>query len=544
MREELLDTEWVMQEMKFWNVPGCAAGVMKDGRTVFTKGYGYRDVERGKPFTPDTLGCMASTTKSFTAALMGMLVDEGRVSYDEPIRNFVPDFALSDPMASEQATLRDLFYHRTGLPPHDAMWPDDTITRREYLRRLRYLKPVMPFRYAMEYSNVIYNAIGCIEEQLTGCTWEDLVRTRILQPLGMKRSCVTREEMGLDTNAAKGYFVRDLRTPPAAMEPMELNVGAPAAALCSSTKEMLLWLEMQRRDGVYLQNGKEKRLLSETVCRQMHHGGVVRGTYPWDCEELPDVSTYGMGWKTLIYRGLEIIFHSGELEGFCSASLFNQEENFSICVIVNRHKPAKPFISELVFTMIDRLMGYPDIDWAERLHPYWNRFGGAHYDWLMDISGTHGQDENKIQQFTVKNTEDAASAGETQNNSLFRGSEKTAGICGTYTDPGYGSLQVELAYGRDARIPAELHDKRQRSWKYTCENAGRRILFLDYKHWRLPLLPLDEGTAEYLVEGIKEDTIYITCRVTFHFAEAGKPAESLEIPLEPEIGPISFHRKE
>lgn len=176
--KEILNDAFVKREMEYWNIPGLAVGVIKDGDILLEKGYGYRNLETKEPMTPYTLQGIASCSKSFTSAVLASLVDEGILDYDQPVSEYIPDFALMDPVATKEATIRDMLYHRTGLAGHDGMWPLKGVSREEYMHRLRYLQPNKPFRSTTQYSNVIYNLLGCIAERVTQKTWEELVEER------------------------------------------------------------------------------------------------------------------------------------------------------------------------------------------------------------------------------------------------------------------------------------------------------------------------------------------------------------------------------
>ena len=146
--------------MEYWGIPGFSYGVMKDGKVLTKGGCGYRDVEKKLPADENTLYGIASCSKSFNSCLIAMLVDDGILDYDRPIREYIPEFAMYDEFATRDCTLRDMLTHRTGLAPHEAMWPDPGITKRDLLMRLRYLKPNAPFRTVTQYNNTIYSAIG------------------------------------------------------------------------------------------------------------------------------------------------------------------------------------------------------------------------------------------------------------------------------------------------------------------------------------------------------------------------------------------------
>src|SRR5918911_376082 len=162
-----------------WKVPGAAVAVVKDGAVIFCQGFGLRDVGRRLEVTPHTLFPIASCTKAFTTLGLAILVDEGKLDWDAPVRRYVPTFALHDPVATERMTPRDLVTHRSGLPRHDLLWYGTAYTRHEIFNRLRYLEPSKDFRAIWQYQNLMYMAAGVVVEHISGCTWEEFVQQRI-----------------------------------------------------------------------------------------------------------------------------------------------------------------------------------------------------------------------------------------------------------------------------------------------------------------------------------------------------------------------------
>src|SRR5262249_7735984 len=179
---------FVEQVMKDWHVPGLAVAVVKDGQVVYAKGFGYRDVKRGLKVTPDTLFAIGSCSKAFTVAALAMLVDEGKLDWDKPLRDYLPDFRLQDAYATERMRPRDLVTHQSGLPRHDLVWYGSPLSRKELFERLRYLEPSRPLHAKYQYNNLMFMTAGVLVERISGITWEEFVRRRIFEPLGMKAS--------------------------------------------------------------------------------------------------------------------------------------------------------------------------------------------------------------------------------------------------------------------------------------------------------------------------------------------------------------------
>ncbi|MFQ6032023.1 MAG: serine hydrolase domain-containing protein, partial [Candidatus Zixiibacteriota bacterium] len=192
--------------MKEWKVPGLAISIVKEDKVIYTKGFGFRDVKKGLKVTPHTLFAIGSCTKAFTAVAMGFLVDEGKLDWDKPVREYLPSFKLKDPFASERMTPRDLVCHRSGLPRHDLVWYNSSTSREELTHRLQYLEPSKDFRTTYQYQNLMFMTAGYMVGKIAGKTWEEFVRERILEPLGMEESNFSVEDSKKAPDFALPYF--------------------------------------------------------------------------------------------------------------------------------------------------------------------------------------------------------------------------------------------------------------------------------------------------------------------------------------------------
>ena len=177
--------EFITQTMKDWKVPGLALAVIQGDKVTLIKGYGYRDMEKQLPVTPNTLFAIGSITKSFTVTTLGMEMDEGKVDWDKPVRDYFPTFKMYTPELSDQMTIRDLITHRSGLPRHDFVWYTSDFSREDLLSRLQYLEPSKPLRTTFQYNNIMFMTAGYIAGQLNGTGWEDAITRRVFKPLEM-----------------------------------------------------------------------------------------------------------------------------------------------------------------------------------------------------------------------------------------------------------------------------------------------------------------------------------------------------------------------
>lgn len=294
--------EFISSVMREWKVPGLAIAVVKDGKVIVSRGYGYRDMEKKLPVTPQTLFAIASITKSFTVSALGMLVDEGKFDWDKPVRDYLPGFRLSDQIATEQMTARDLVAHRSGLPSHDLMWVDTDFTRKEMFDRLRYLRPSKPFRSNYQYQNLMFMTAGYLAGQIAGMTWEFLVKQKILGPLGMNHSNFSVNDSQNSENFALPYVRVDEEVKNVPFRNVD-EVG-PAGSINSNVEEMIRYVQFHITKGRY--GGKQ--LLSQHCAEQMQTPQmVIPGAIQYD--ELGH-NSYGMGFFVTTYRGQKLVYLS------------------------------------------------------------------------------------------------------------------------------------------------------------------------------------------------------------------------------------------
>src|SRR5579862_9127905 len=176
---------YMAKTLKDWNAPGVGVGIVVNDKLVFAKGYGFRDYEKKLPYTPGTMTPIASNTKLFTAVAAGMLVQEGKLTWDKPVRDSVPSIRFHNDQLNSNVTLRDMLSHRTGITRHDTIWYKSDFTRKQLFEKLVYLEPEEPIRETFLYNNLMFAAVGYLIELQSGKTWEQFVKDRILDPLEM-----------------------------------------------------------------------------------------------------------------------------------------------------------------------------------------------------------------------------------------------------------------------------------------------------------------------------------------------------------------------
>lgn len=321
----------VDRQMREQKVPGFAVGVMRDGKVVVAKGYGVRDIREKKAVTTRTIFAVGSVSKSFTAMALASLVDQGKLSWDTPVREYLPWFRLQDPVATELVTLRDMLSHRTGLPRHDFIRFSMYLSREELLRRIRYLEPSRSFRDVYQYNNLMYVAAGYIGGVVAGSTWEDLVRDRILRPLGMSRT---------NTSVVESQRQDDFATPHQAGRPIEFyeyakfGVG-PNGAVNTCIEDLLKYLNTYLGESPVISAKQRDELWKPVI--------PVNRTM-----------SYGMGWQVGIHGGQYRVSHGGAITGFRAAVILLPHRKIAIAAMVNDESPIADRIANEI---TDRIIG-------------------------------------------------------------------------------------------------------------------------------------------------------------------------------------------
>jgi CubicO group peptidase (beta-lactamase class C family) len=348
--------------VKEFEVPGLAVAIVKDGKVVLAKGYGVRKLGEATPVDENTLFGIASNTKAFTAAALAMLVDEGKISWDDSVTKHLPAFQLYDPYVTREMTIRDLLTHRSGLGlgAGDLLWwPPTDYSREEIIRRFRYVRPATSFRSRYAYDNVLYMIAGQVVAAVTGKTWDDFIKERIFTPLGMTTSNTSVAALTASPDAATPHAKVDGRLKTITPLPLE-NVG-PAGAINSSVAEMAKWLIAQLNRG---QIGEGRRLFSEQRSREMWSAQTITplGDPPPHLSALrANFSAYGLGWGLTEYRGFRIVSHTGGLMGFVSRVTLVPDLNLGVVVLTNQQSGGA--FQSMTYRILDHYMSAPATDW-------------------------------------------------------------------------------------------------------------------------------------------------------------------------------------
>src|SRR5229473_1482814 len=351
--------------LKDWNAPGIGVGIVVGDKLVFAKGYGYRDYAKKLPFTPGTVCPIASNTKLFTAVAAGMLVEDGKLTWDKPVRESVPTIRFNNETLNNTVTLRDMLSHRTGITRHDTIWYKSDFTRRELFDRLKYLEPQEPMRQAFLYNNLMFAGVGYMIELQSGKTWEQFVRERILQPLGMKSTGYTIAEMTKQPEHGVGFTEKrdsfDIYRIPYYED---IQGVAPCGAIVSNIDDLSHWLIALMNDGKY----EGKQVLPADVLKQTLQPAIALPNTQAEQRGYWEVlnAAYGMGRQTAVYRGHLMTFHGGDLPGFHSQISFMPKEHIGVLVFVIGNHTA-PLYNLISYNVYERLLGVDQTPWAQRM---------------------------------------------------------------------------------------------------------------------------------------------------------------------------------
>ena len=343
--------------LRDWKAAGCAVAVIEKDKVVYLKGYGYKDFESKIPVTANTQFAIGSCTKAFTATILGMLQQDGKLSIDKPVQEYLPELKFHNQHLTNHVTARDMMSHRTGLPRHDYSWYGATTPRDSLIYRIRFLEPSAELRQTWQYNNFMYLAQGVLAEKLTGKSWEDLVREKIFAPLEMNNANFSVGDMEKTPDFTYGY--REKNDSIVRMPFLNIDPIGPAGSINASAADMAKWTMAWVNGGKY--NGKDVipvSFLSQAISAQMVKGGGVPGPVN------PDVhfSAYGLGWMLSSYKGHYRVEHGGNIDGFSASVSFFPSDSVGIVVLVNQNASALP--SLIRNTVSDRMLNVRRTDWS------------------------------------------------------------------------------------------------------------------------------------------------------------------------------------
>jgi CubicO group peptidase (beta-lactamase class C family) len=470
----------IERAIKDFKVPGPAIAVVKEGEVIYAKGFGLRDIEKHLPVTPRTLFAIGSCTKAFTTFVMGTLVEEGKLEWDTPMRTYLPGFRMSDPIATESITPRDLVTHRSGLPRHDMVWLNSRVTGKDLIPRLAYLDATAPLRSKYQYNNIMFMVVGYLIETIDGRPWEEAVRARIFQPLGMGSSNFSVRDSQKADDHATPYIEQESKVRAIPFHDVS-NVG-PAGSINSNVMDMARWMAVHTQGGKF----RGKSIISPSILAELHRPQMTMGL-PSAKKDISPTS-YALGWMVDSYRGHRGVGHGGHSDGFSSLTSLFPDDGMAIVVLTNKDRSPLPDL--IVLHVADRLLG---------LEPF---------DWLAE-----GLDHRK-------KAEDASKvAAKTETDTWRRSGTQAAHpleeYAGEYEHPGYGPLKIELRDGRLVSVYNGL--------EFTLE------------HWHFEVFNAPKADNDPTLDNLNWKVAFQTNVKGF--------VDAVAVPLEPKVKPIVFTKR-
>ena len=348
---------------KAWKIPGMAIGVVSKGQVIHLKGYGVRDLATAAPVTPETKFRIASISKSFTVTSLAALVGDGKLAWDDRVRQHVPEFVTYDPVVTDRITVRDLVTMRTGLARHDLLWGIDIFSREQLVQRIRYIQPNQDFRTAWQYQNLMFTAAGYLGGRVNGSDWETLVRRRVIEPLGMTRTSPVMADYERDDNFTRPYAIHDDGVVRLVDRQRNSDPLSPTGGLHSTLADMVKYLTMHMQGGNL--NGREIIRRADSRAMQSPQMTMQRAM-TWEAGEFPELSdeAYGMGVLVTHYRGHKMVHNPGNWDGWSLELSFLPNDSLGVIVLTNMYSTTiRDFLPWLLY---DRLLGLSNSRWSDR----------------------------------------------------------------------------------------------------------------------------------------------------------------------------------
>jgi CubicO group peptidase (beta-lactamase class C family) len=401
----------IKEALKVWNVPGVAVGIVRNDQVIYLKGHGVKELGKKDSIDADTVFPLASCTKAFTTTAMAMLVDEGKMNWDDPVRKHVEFFHLSDPSADALVTLRDLVSHRTGVGTHELLWYRSPWSQEDIIRKIGKVKLDYPFRSGFRYQTTMFTTAGWAVGHASESSWAEFVQKRILDPLEMKNTSLTTTQALENSNHASPHRQngnREIEVIPW----YQMNTPEPAGSVNSSARDLCQWVRFHLADDKI----GEKRVVSVKNLKETHTPQNVIRLEGNARDMNPDTlqMSYSMGWVIQDYRGHLLVSHAGAIDGFRAHITLVPKAKIGIVLLNNLdHTQMNLAVSN---TLVDLLLGLPKKDW--------NAYIGEQ---------VHKEEAAARARFTAR---------EKLRKPESKPSLRLSAYAGTYEDPAYGSAVV------------------------------------------------------------------------------------------------------
>jgi len=417
-----------------YQVPGLALTVVKDGKVIFKKGYGVRQLGTSDAVDTQTLFACASTTKAMTATCMAMLVDEGKVKWDDPVIKYLPDFQLYDPWVTRELKIRDLFTHNSGVGNADFLWSMMNIPGDEVLSKMKLVKPSYSLRSSYIYQNIFYLYAGKVIEKVSGQRWEDFLQKRIFQPLGMTRTFPVLSMVKDPNQSHPHYLVENKIT---VIERTRADAIGPAGSVWSCVDDMSKWALCMLDSSKYAGG----RLVKPTTWTEMFKPQVMvteSQFYPTAQLTKPNWTTYSLGWFQQDYKGKKINYHTGSLAG--ETAIHGQLPESKLAIYVFGNYDHAEVRHALMFKAFDLFALGGTRDWSAEFNSLYK-----------NIQADADKKEKDFEAARVANT---------------KPSHPLDDYAGSYTDPLYGEVIITRDNEDLVLIVNQFFKARVRHWHY------------------------------------------------------------------------------
>lgn len=337
--------------IKDWDVPGMGIAIVTKDSVLMAKGYGVKDIKTNEPVDANTIFAVASNSKAFTASSIALLVDQGKLDWDDPVVKYLPWFKMYDPYVTANMTIRDLLSHRSGLVTFsgDLVWYGTTWSAEEVVKRAQYLKPAYGFRTTFGYSNIMYLAAGLIVEKVSGKPWGEFIKTNFFNPLEMNSSLTSISQFDNKTNLAQPHSTYKDKT--VRIDYLNWDNIAPAGSIISSVNDMAKWIQFQLNEGKIGEN----QIISQKSLNEMWYPQIMNPVSKNSKKYWPSThfKGYGMGWGIMDYHGKKVMSHSGGYDGMISYTAFSPEANIGLVVVTNKNSS---LYLPMMYTILDAFM--------------------------------------------------------------------------------------------------------------------------------------------------------------------------------------------
>lgn len=443
-----------------WNVPGMAVAIIENDSIVLLKGYGVKEFGKKGEINGNTSFAVASNTKSFTATALGILVDEGKLNWNDKVVDYLPWFRLYDPYVTQNMTIRDLLSHRSGLETFsgDLIWYGSSYSRDEVIKRASFLKPRYGFRETYGYSNIMFLVAGQIVAEVSGMSWDDFLSQRIFKPLSMNHTTTSIKQLDLKGNTALPH--NDVDGQVISINYLNWDNIGPAGSINSTAADMIKWLQLQLHKGKW----GDETIISEKSLRELWSPQTIQRVSSFSERLWPSThfKSYGMGWGLMDYHGKKVISHSGGYDGMISFSAFVPEANLGFVILTNINSS---LYYPLSYKILDTYLSNDTTDWSTRFYDL--------------IEQNKEAEKKKLEEDELK---------------LIPGTSPTLPLekyTGTYLSEVYGEVKVEL---KDNQLylsfgPTPMFHSPLKHWQYNT---------FKIKFPEVPSLP--EGKAAFIID--------------------------------------------